>query len=140
MEKITTSSELRTAIHELEFEQEQLGIEIHDHFNLALNSLRPVNLIKSAIKQATGSDEDSGNLLTNSLGFGAGYLSKVLIRATLRRPLNRVIGTAVMFGLQTLISKNPEKIKAIGSGIIGIFKRRKRPYLDEYQEQEQDFS
>lgn len=140
MKKITTSTELKAAIQELELGQEQLGIEIHDQFNEALNSLRPVNLIKSAIKQATGSDEDSGNLLTNSLGFGAGYLSKVLIRATLRRPLNRVIGTAVMFGLQTLISKNPEKIKAIGSGIIGIFKRRNRPDEDEYQEQEPDNS
>jgi hypothetical protein len=41
-----------------------------------------------------------------------------------------------MFGMQSLISKNPETLKAIGSGIIGLFKRRKRPYEDVYQESE----
>lgn len=125
MKKITTSAELKAAIYELEFEQEQLGVELHDTFNLAYESLKPINLIKSVINQATGSDDDSGNLLTNSLGFGAGYLSKVLIQATLRKPLSRMIGTAVMFGLQTLVSKNPETLRAIGSGIINIFRRRK---------------
>ena len=91
---------------------------------------------KSVINQATGSDDDSGNLLTNSLGFGAGYLSKVLIQATLRKPLSRMIGTAVMFGLQTLVSKNPETLRAIGSGIINIFRRRKM----RNEELEQDVS
>lgn len=126
MKKITTSAELKAAIYELEFEQEQLGVELHDTFNQAYESLKPINLIKSVINQATGSDDDSGNLLTNSLGFGAGYLSKVLIQATLRKPLSRMIGTAVMFGMQTLVSKNPETLRAIGSGIINIFRRRNR--------------
>jgi len=136
MKKITTSAELKAAIYELEFEQEQLGVELHDKFNLAYESLKPINLIKSAINQATGSDDDSGNLLTNSLGFRAGYLSKVLIQATLRKPLSRMIGTAVMFGLQTLVSKNPETLRAIGSGIINIFRRRKM----RNEELEQDVS
>ncbi|KAF0200439.1 MAG: hypothetical protein FD170_3478 [Bacteroidetes bacterium] len=136
MKKITTSAELKAAIYELEFEQEQLGVELHDTFNLAYESLKPINLIKSVINQATGSDDDSGNLLTNSLGFGAGYLSKVLIQATLRKPLSRMIGTAVMFGLQTLVSKNPETLRAIGSGIINIFRRRKM----RNEELEQDVS
>jgi len=136
MKKITTSSELKQAIHQLELEQAQLGIELHDQFNMAYNSLKPINLIKSVFKEVTGADDDSGSLLSNSLGFGAGYISKVLIQATLRRPLNRLIGNAVMFGMQSLISKNPETLKAIGSGIIGLFKRRKRPYEDVYQESE----
>ena len=136
MKKITTSAELKAAIYELEFEQEQLGVELHDTFNLAYESLKPINLIKSVINQATGSDDDSGNLLTNSLGFGAGYLSKVLIQSTLRKPLSRMIGTAVMFGLQTLVSKNPETLRAIGSGIINIFRRRKM----RNEELEQDVS
>ena len=136
MKKVTTSTELKAAILELEFEQAQLGIEIHDQFNLAYNSLKPINLIKSVIKEVTESDDIPGNLLSNSLGFGAGYISKVLIQTTMRRPLNRIIGTAVMFGLQTLISKNPEKIKAIGSGIISFFRRRNRPSEDEYQDLE----
>jgi hypothetical protein len=136
MKKITTISELRAAIEELEFKQAQLGVELHDQFNLAYNSLKPINLVKSFIKDASGADDTSGSLLSNSLGFGAGYISKVLIQATLRRPLNRLIGNAVMFGMQSLISKNPETLKAIGSGIIGLFKRRKRPYEDVYQESE----
>jgi len=136
MKKITTSAELKAAIYELEFEQEQLGVELHDTFNLAYESLKPINLIKSVINQATGSDDDSGNLLTNSLGFGAGYLSKVLIQSTLRKPLSRMIGTAVMFGLQTIVSKNPETLRAIGSGIINIFRRRKM----RNEELEQDVS
>ncbi|PKP50668.1 MAG: hypothetical protein CVT94_00540 [Bacteroidetes bacterium HGW-Bacteroidetes-11] len=133
MKKITTSSELKQAIHQLELEQAQLGIELHDQFNMAYNSLKPINLIKSVFKEVTGADDDSSSLLSNSLGFGAGYISKVLIQNILRRPLNRMIGTAVMFGLQTLVSRNPEKIKAIGSGIISFFRRRNRPSEDEYQ-------
>jgi hypothetical protein len=130
MKKITTASELKAAILELELEQSQLEIELHDQFNLAYESLRPINLIRSVFKDITETDDTHVNLLNSVLVIGAGYLSKVLFQGKKKKPLKSMLGTALVFGLQTFISKNPETLKAIVAGLLDLFKRRNNNQTD----------
>jgi len=124
MEKITTYAGLRAAIAELEARQEDQSMQLRYQADLAIESLKPINLIKSAFTRNSGPGNITGNLLSNSLGFGAGYISKILIEGVMKRPLNRLIGTAIMFGIQSLISKDANTLRTIGSGIFNLLRRK----------------
>jgi hypothetical protein len=131
MERIKTLAGLRAAIAGLEARQEEQSMQLRYQADLAIESLKPVNLIKSAISEVVGPSNIKANLLSNSLGFGAGFISKILIEGVMRRPLNRLIGTAIMFGIQSLISKSPDTIRTIGAGVFGLFRRKSREKLTE---------
>lgn len=124
MERISTSAELRAAILYLEDKQIREGIELRNQFNVAYESLKPINLIRSVFVEAAGSSDLQNNLISNSLGVTAGYLSKFLFEGAMRSPLQKLIGTAVMFGVKNIIIKNPEAIKAMGKRIFSIFNQK----------------
>ncbi len=124
MEKITTFDGLRATITELEARQEEQGMQLRYQADLAIESLKPINLIKSAFTGVSEPGNVASNLLSNSLGFGAGFISKILIEGVMKRPLNRLIGTAVMFGIQSLISKDANTLRRIGSGIFSLLRRK----------------
>ncbi len=124
MEKISTSAELRAAILYLEGKQIREGIELREQFNAAYDSLKPINLIRSVFVEAAGSSDLQNNLITNSLGVTAGYLSKYLYEGAMRSPLQKLIGTVIMYGIKNIIIKNPEVIKTMGKRIFRMFSRR----------------
>lgn len=131
MEKITTLAGLRATIEELESTQDDQIMQLRYQADLALESLKPVNLIKSVFRSSSDPSTriGSGNLLGNSVGLSAGYVAKILIERAMKRPLSRLIGTAVMFGIQSLVAKNPDTIRKIGTGLFSLL-RRKRKIID----------
>jgi hypothetical protein len=126
MEKINTLAELKAAIAELEVRQDQQSMQIRYQADLAIESLKPANLIKSAFSKSSGPVTITGSLLSNSLGLSAGYVAKRLIEVTMRRPLSRLVGTAVMFGIQRIVSSNPDTIRKIGAGVFSLIRRKSR--------------
>jgi hypothetical protein len=126
MEKINTLAGLKAAIAELETRQEEQSLQLRYQADLAIESLKPANLIKSVFNKSSGPGNITGNLLSNSLGLSAGFIAKILVEGAMRRPLNRLVGTAVMFGIQSLIAKNPNTIRTIGAGVFSLFRRKSR--------------
>jgi hypothetical protein len=125
MEKISTATELRAAILYLENKQFTEGIELREEFKDAYDSLKPINLIKSVFVEAAGSHDLQNNLISNSLGLTAGYLSKYLFQGAMKSPLQKLIGTAIMFGIKNIIIKNPEAVKTMGKSIFNFFSHRR---------------
>lgn len=126
MEKIKTYAGLRAAIEELEARQDQQAMDLRYQADLAFESLKPVNLIKSVFSESSGPSNRSGNLLSNSLGYSAGFVAKLLVEGIMRRPLNRLVGTAIMFGIQSLISKNPNTLRTIGAGLFSLLRQKRK--------------
>lgn len=126
MEKIKTFAGLRAAIAELEARQEEQAMQLRYQADLAYESLKPVNLIKSVFSESSGPPNIKGNLLSNSIGLSAGYIAKLVIEGAMRRPLNRFVGTAIMFGIQSLISKNPNTLRTLGAGIFSLLRNKRR--------------
>ncbi|MHC1776522.1 MAG: hypothetical protein AB9834_14050 [Lentimicrobium sp.] len=125
MEKISTTTGLRAAILYLESKQMQEGFELREQFKLAYDSLKPLNLIRSVFVEAAGSQDLQNNLINNSLGVTAGYLSKYLFEGAMKSPLQKLIGTTIMFGIKNIIIKNPEAVKAMGKSVLNIFTRKR---------------
>jgi hypothetical protein len=120
MEKINTENELRAAIVQLETTQAVEGKILKEQFHLTYESVKPINLIKSTLKEASASTEVKDSLLNISVGLAAGYFSKKLFEGVSHEPLRKLLGTALMLGITTAVAKNPVAVKAVGLGLIKI--------------------
>jgi hypothetical protein len=122
MEKLNSETALRNAIQQLEEKHLAQAKALTEQFHEAYESLKPINLIKSTIKEATASIDLKDNLLNTSIGLTAGFLSKKLFESVSKSPLKRLIGSAIMFGITNLVAKNPETVKALGLKFLNAIK------------------
>ncbi|HEY6503714.1 MAG TPA: hypothetical protein VIZ28_07070 [Chitinophagaceae bacterium] len=130
MQKINTATSLRNAILELEMRQANEGKILKEQFHIAYESLKPLNLIKNTFKQAAGSVALKENLLNTSVGLTAGYLSKILFEGVSHNPLKKLLGSALMFGITNLVTKNPETLKSIGMKLLKVIRSRPSAHVN----------
>jgi len=114
MQTIITESDLRVAILQLESRQAEEAKLMKAQFLVAAESIKPINLIKSAFIEATESEDLQDNLINSTIGLSAGYISKMLFQSISNSPLRKILGTAVMFGIKNLVAQNPEAIRRGG--------------------------
>lgn len=70
-----------------------------------IESMRPANLLKSAFNDVVGSESVKQNVLTASLGIGAGMLVKKIITQKFKGVLGKIAGYGLQFLTTKLISK-----------------------------------
>jgi len=120
MNSINSDTELRAAILHLEAVQGEEIKLLKEQFHLAYESVKPINLIKSTFREATESTEVTNNFISIATGLATGYLSKKLFQSVSHGPLKNLLGTALQFGITTLIARNPQAVKAVGIGIWNL--------------------
>ena len=76
---ITTTTELEKAIEALHFKSEEQKISMRNHFNEVVDSLKPVNLLKSTVKDISERPGLANAAIGSSVAIGAGVLSKKII-------------------------------------------------------------
>lgn len=124
MQKINSETDLRDAILQLERKRADEGIMLKEQFDLALDSVKPINLIKSTFKKAVASRDLRDNILNTSVGLTAGYLSKILFVSVMKSPLKKLLGTALMFGITNIVARNPEAVKSLGKGFFKMIRSK----------------
>jgi len=127
VEKITTGTDLRTAIQLLEKKKADEEQVLKKGFHLAFESLKPLNLIKSTIREAASSGELKDNLLNTTAGLSAGFLVKKLFVGRSNNPLKKTAGNIIMFGITNMMAKNAWFIPTLGKKVWEIV-RRKSPH------------
>ena len=120
MQTIVTESDLRNAIIKLENRQSEENKLMKAQFLVAVESIKPINLIKSVFIEAAESEDLKDNFVNKSIGLSAGYISKMLFQGASHGPIRRILGTAIMFGIKNLVAKNPETIRAGGRIFFNI--------------------
>jgi len=118
MENINSITSLQEAIRELEIRQAEEERQMKHQFNLAYESIKPVNLILSTFKEAAESQDLKNNVINTSVGLVAGYVSKTVFEGVTDSPLKKLFGSAIMFGITNIITKNPQAVKALGQGVL----------------------
>jgi hypothetical protein len=109
MKKINHTSTLKEAIELLKRKQEHELIELKDQYFYTYESLKPANLIKTAIGHLAHSSEFKANVLSNVVGLATGYLSKKVLIGSTHSPVKRILGTLLQFVITTAVSKRTEK-------------------------------
>jgi len=125
MENITCAAELKLAISEKQFEQEVQGELLKEEFLNAVNSLKPVNIIKSTLSEITSSPYLIENMLGAVVGLVGGFVSKKIAIGTSHNIFRKLMGAALQFGVTNLVAQHPEVIKNAGSLIFrNIFHKK----------------
>jgi hypothetical protein len=126
MQSITTSDELKNAIQILEFDQQVREQQLKEHVYLAIESLKPVNLIKSTIHEVVSSPHLIDNVLGVAMGLTSGYISKKIVLGKSVNVIRKLFGTLLQFGITNVVAQNSESIKTFGQSIYQYFQRIKK--------------
>ncbi len=137
MEIIITDTDLRAAIIQLENKQAEEAKLMKDQFLIAVESIKPINLIKSTFMEAAESGDLQDNIINSTVGLSAGYVTKVLFqKVSGGSPIKKVLGTVLMFGIKKLIARNPETVRTWGKVFFNVVrnvlkeKNKKMPITD----------
>lgn len=95
METIKNDEELQTAIFMLEARKEHEAQLMKKQFREVVECLRPINIIKNTIRDAAGSSEIKGNLISSAIGMGTGFLANKLIVGSSGGLIKKLLGTLV---------------------------------------------
>jgi hypothetical protein len=126
MQNINSINDLREAILLMESRQSEEEIILREQFQLTYESLKPLSLIKSTLKEASESREIKNNIFNTSVGMTAGYLSKIIFERTSKNPFKKLFGNILMFGITNIVTRNTSIIKNTGKRILEII-REKHP-------------
>ncbi len=125
MENITTSSELLEAIKILEAEQDFKGQVLKTQFFLTYESLKPINLINSTLKDISSSPYLLDNILGTAMGLVSGFLSRKLIVGGSSSIIRKLLGSILQFGVTNLVAQHPDMLKNLGRFIMQIISPNK---------------
>jgi hypothetical protein len=129
MEKINKTSALYEAIALLEIKRATELRALKDQLHEGYESLKPVNILKSTIKEVTGSPDLKKGLGTAVMGIASGYLMKNILIHSAKNPLMRLAGILVQTVTTNLVVKNSDTIKDSGGKLLHaitsrIFKKK----------------
>ncbi len=130
MQPITSKADLKRAISQLEEKQAADWLLLHEQIKSTYESFKPLNIIKSTLKDAASSLGIKDKILGAGMGITVGYLSKALITNAVGGPIKRILGTLLEVGISTIISHNPEAIKMASDKIFSFFSTKKTPQTE----------
>lgn len=125
MENITTTEELKNAIELLEFEQTYKWQIVKEQLLVVHEGLKPLNLIKSTISDATSSPYLIDNILGATVGLASGYVSRKIIIGRSANVLRKLIGSGLQFVVTNVVARHADSIKTVGQTIYQYFRRKK---------------
>jgi hypothetical protein len=123
MKKIKNADDLKEVIDELEKKKDLDEAAMKYQFQETYESYKPANILKNTLTEVSASPKFRHNLLNVALGLGAGYLSRRLMVGRQAGLLKRVLGTAVQFGITTLIAKKGSDNDPASTKKGGLLKR-----------------
>lgn len=123
MERIENDEQLQMAIKTLEDRKEVQLHELKRESRSLFEAMRPINLIKSTLKEAMASPEVKSSLLNTAIGMGSGFVAKKLFLGGTGL-LSKLLGPIVQKVVSSKVTRNADDIKSAGSNILKkIFKR-----------------
>ena len=122
---------LRESIRLLEIRQAEEGRILKEHFSVTIDSLKPVNLLKSSIREMTSSADLKNNLFETIFSILGGYLTKKMMVNSKSGPLRKIVGAVLQFGVTTVLAQNSEKIRNF---INNLIEKYLHPDQEEFQE------
>ena len=125
MQKIKSVADLKDTIRQLEEEQtvskQLFKVELH----LTLESLKPINLLKSTINEAFSSPDFMNNILGAAVGQTAGYVSRKVVVGQTKNPIIKLFGSILQTGIAALLTTYGDTIKETAIIIFKNFFKKK---------------
>jgi hypothetical protein len=100
--------------------------QLKNQFDVAYESVKPINLVKNLFHEVTASPEIKNDLISNVIGFGTGFLSKKLLLGSPHNPIKKIFGTLFEFAVANTVSKHSDSIKTIGRNLFKQFFKKNK--------------
>ena len=126
MENITTSAELKNAIQVLEVDQYVQGQELKAQLLIIADSFKPINILKSSVKEIVSSPFLIDNLIGSAVSMATGYFSNKLLVGVSGKIIRKFLGPLFKFGVNKVVAHSPISIKSIGQSILQRFSNKKQ--------------
>ncbi len=125
MENINSVADIKNAIQLLEEEQTVKGEQLKEQLYLTFESLKPINLLKSTIKDISSSPYLIDNILGTATGLASGYLSKRIIVGASGNILRKLFGVVLQLGVTNMVARHPEEVKSLSHLLFQRIFRKK---------------
>src|SRR5664280_572457 len=126
MQNITSAADLKDAIQLLEAEQSIKGQLLREQLFLIYESLKPVNLLKNALKEISSTPYLIDNISGTAMGLLGGFLSKKIFVGASGNLIRKLFGSVLQIGVTNLVAQNSETIKSVGQALIQHFFQKKK--------------
>lgn len=126
MQNINSAAELKDAIQLLEAEQSIKGQLLREQLFLTYEGLKPVNLLKNALKEISSTPYLIDNISGTAMGLLGGFLSKKIFVGASGNLIRKLFGSVLQIGVTNLVAQNSETIKSVGQALIQHFFQKKK--------------
>jgi hypothetical protein len=123
MEKQNAISSLKESISLLEIKQAEEGAILKEQLAVTIESLKPINLLKTSIKEMTSSVDLKNNLSETIISILAGYLTKKMMVNSKSGPFIKILGSVLQFGVTSVIAQNADNIREFLNKMVDRFLR-----------------
>lgn len=130
MDEIRNVAELNNAIQLLEIEQEVKWKSLQNKSFVAFESLKPINLINSTLKEISSSPYLLDNIIGSAMGVASGFISRKIVVGTSSNLFRKLSGAVLQFGVTNLVAHNPEVIMKLGRFIVQYIAAKKSKNSD----------
>ena len=126
MQKITSTSELKDVIQQLEYQRKIELDMLKDNMHQIVESLKPVNIVRGMVQNISSSPGLVNAVINTATGLISGYFSKkIYSKSSNANPIKKyVVGNLLQIGVSRLITRNFDTVRSVGMGIANIFKRK----------------
>jgi hypothetical protein len=118
MTKLSPVESLKESIRLLEIQQVEEREIVKDQLKKTYESLKLINIIKSSLKDLTGSTELKGNLFESITALLTGFVTRKIIVNSKSNIFTRLLGLVMQFGVSSLVARNAETIREFISGLV----------------------
>ena len=115
MKKIYKAEELKNAILELEAKKAVTEEAMKRQFHETLEIFKPSNIVKNTVSEVSASPQFRHNFINLALGLASGYVTNKIATGKKAGLLAKSLGTALQFGVTSLVTKNKANEKEVGS-------------------------
>ncbi|MCX6328179.1 MAG: hypothetical protein NTZ85_01510 [Bacteroidia bacterium] len=125
MGNINCAADVKNAIQLLEAEQAVKEKLLKDQFHLTYESLKPVNLLKSTIKEISSSPYLIDNIIGTATGLATGYISRKIVVGASGNLFRKLFGVILQFGVTNLVASHSDGIRSFTQSLFQhIFHKR----------------
>jgi hypothetical protein len=131
MQNITTVTDLKIAIKELEDKQAEEWPLLKEQFFNTYESFKLINVLKHTLKEAISAPDLKDNVINTAIGLTTGFVAKKTLIGKTYNPLKKLLGVVLEMTVANKIAKHADKIKAIGNIVLHKITHLKSDYKKE---------
>jgi len=118
MAKQNSSELLKEKIRLLEIRQTDEGIALKTQFEVTVEGLKPINLLKNAAKEFATTEELIGTVIESSAILVSGLISKKIMDSTKGGPFVKLLTSLLQLGATGLVGKYNDQIQDFVLGLV----------------------